>query len=230
MIAIEPNASTGGFIDLPFDPNGYFQNDIFMRGIGVDGLGGGGPLSNSEISALPPVSDHHAQFLSGLVGFSGGLVAGAVGASILGPVSLGMSQAALLAPFVPVFANALADQWADFQNSSVSEKAFAVGSLIGGSCGFGVSGVRAGTNVLKPLGRGVTGRIEAKNLVERLAMQEIIDNPYAGRVVKKSLGDPRWKGWAKMSNQNAHGIEIHFNALWDDSVIKAIDDFKFIDP
>ena len=57
-----------------------------------------------------------------------------------------------------------------------------------------------------------------------------MSNPTSGQIVKKSLSDPRWKGWVKMSNKNAHGVEIHYNALWENGVIKAIDDLKFIDP
>jgi hypothetical protein len=43
----------------------------------------------------------------------------------------------------------------------------------------------------------------------------------------KPLTDPRWKGWFKMTNFNAHGVEIHFNALYKDGKIIAVDDFKF---
>ena len=82
---------------------------------------------------------------------------------------------------------------------------------------------------LKPLGRGSTGRIVAQNLTEQLAMQEIISNPAAGMIIKKAISDSRWKGWSKMSNRTAHGVEIHYNALWKDGAIKAVDDFKFID-
>lgn len=32
-----------------------------------------------------------------------------------------------------------------------------------------------------------------------------------------------------MSNETAHGVEIHYNALWKNKRIIAVDDFKFID-
>ena len=85
--------------------------------------------------------------------------------------------------------------------------------------------------ILKPLGLGSTGRTEAANLSEQLAMKEIMSNPYAGKSIIKNMKDKsgRWNGWNKMTNKNAHGIEIHYNALWKDGVIKSIDDFKFID-
>ncbi|WP_211356973.1 hypothetical protein, partial [Phaeodactylibacter luteus] len=83
-------------------------------------------------------------------------------------------------------------------------------------------------NTLKPLGKGSTGRTVANNLTEQLAMQEIMKKPMLGQIIKKSLSDPRWLGWSKMSNKTAHGVEIHFNAFWENGVIKAIDDFKFI--
>lgn len=34
-------------------------------------------------------------------------------------------------------------------------------------------------------------------------------------------------GWGKISNKNVHGVEIHFKGIWENRVIKAIDDFKF---
>jgi hypothetical protein len=85
-------------------------------------------------------------------------------------------------------------------------------------------------NILKPLGLGSTGRTVANNLTEQLAMKEIMSNPSAGRTLIKKMKDAsgRWNGWSKMSNKTAHGVEIHYNALWENGVIKAIDDFKFI--
>ncbi|MDR2126568.1 MAG: hypothetical protein LBP63_07050, partial [Prevotellaceae bacterium] len=90
--------------------------------------------------------------------------------------------------------------------------------------------VKEGVKTLKPLGLGSTGRTEAINLTEQLAMKEIMSNPSAGQIIKKSLSDPRWQGWSKMTNKMAHGLEIHYNALWKNGVIKSIDDFKFIVP
>lgn len=70
----------------------------------------------------------------------------------------------------------------------------------------------------------------AENLTEQLAMKEIMSNPSSGKVLIQTMKDAsgRWSGWSKMSNKTAHGVEIHFNALWENGVIKAIDDFKFI--
>lgn len=96
-----------------------------------------------------------------------------------------------------------------------------------------LSGTRAAkgsTNLLKPLGLGSTGRTTAANLTEQLAMKEIMSNPSAGQIIKKSLSDPRWSGWSKMTNKTAHGVEIHYNALWKNGKIISIDDFKFITP
>lgn len=41
------------------------------------------------------------------------------------------------------------------------------------------------------------------------------------------LTDPRWLGWRKMTNTNAHGVEIHYVAKFENGVIVAVDDFKF---
>jgi RHS repeat-associated protein len=90
--------------------------------------------------------------------------------------------------------------------------------------------VKTSTSILKPLGLGSTGRTAAANLVEQLAMKEIMSNPTAGKTLINTMKDAsgRWNGWSKMSNRTAHGVEIHYNALWEDGVIKFIDDFKFI--
>lgn len=90
---------------------------------------------------------------------------------------------------------------------------------------------KTSTNLLKPLGLGSTGRTAAANLTEQLAMKEIISNPSSGKVLIQKMEDAsgRWSGWSKMSNKTAHGVEIHYNALWENGVIKAIDDFKFIE-
>lgn len=76
---------------------------------------------------------------------------------------------------------------------------------------------------------GSTGRVAAQNLAEELAMQEIISNPSAGKILIETMEDAsgRWHGWSKMTNKTAHGVEIHYNALWENGVIKAVDDFKF---
>jgi len=82
---------------------------------------------------------------------------------------------------------------------------------------------------LVPLGLGSTGRREAENLIEQLAMEEIMSNPEAGKILIDKMEDAtsRWNGWSKMSNKTAHGVEIHYNALWENGKITAIDDFKF---
>ena len=82
---------------------------------------------------------------------------------------------------------------------------------------------------LKPLGLGSTGRNVAKNLQEQLAMEEIMSHPSSGIILIKHINDSRWNGWSKMSNKKAHGIEIHYTALWKNNKIVAIDDFKFVD-
>lgn len=83
----------------------------------------------------------------------------------------------------------------------------------------------------KYVSKGSTGRTEAKNLNEKLAMKEIMSNPSSGVLFRdnKPLNDPRWKGWLKMSNMKAHGVEIHYNAQWKKGKIINVDDFKFID-
>jgi hypothetical protein len=89
-------------------------------------------------------------------------------------------------------------------------------------------GVELGVSLIEQ-GLGSTGRTEAANLTEQLAMEEIKTNPALGARIAgmKPLTDPRWQGWIKMTNNAAHGVEIHFNALFKDGVMTAVDDFKF---
>ena len=93
-------------------------------------------------------------------------------------------------------------------------------------------------NFLKPLGRGSTGRIQPKNLHEKLAMidaiaysgSDIILNDSKRKILTKiSINDPRWhysEGWVKAS-YDANGIEIHYVLKHENGIVKAVDDFKF---
>jgi hypothetical protein len=95
---------------------------------------------------------------------------------------------------------------------------------------WGARGGKAATKVLRlltPLGRGSTGRTVAKDLTEQMVMKEIMSNPTMGREIIRNLGDPRWSGWSKMSWRNA-GVEIHYVAKYENGVLVAVDDFKFI--
>jgi RHS repeat-associated protein len=59
---------------------------------------------------------------------------------------------------------------------------------------------------------GSTGRSEATNLTEQLAMKEAVSDPLAGTVTSVEMADTRWlasKGWVKMA-QNINGVEVHY--------------------
>ncbi|MFD9535101.1 polymorphic toxin-type HINT domain-containing protein [Streptomyces sp. NPDC060010] len=86
---------------------------------------------------------------------------------------------------------------------------------------------------LKPLGRGSTGRTAPNSLNEKLAMETVMANPTAGRVIplKKGMTDPRWMGsdgWVKMTrrvNMGAEGdVEIHYVM---NTITGHVDDYKF---
>ncbi len=84
---------------------------------------------------------------------------------------------------------------------------------------------------LKPLGRGNTGRSMPKDLREQLVMEEIMADPYLGKIIEfpQGMTDSRWHkndGWEKMRWRHEN-IEIHFVAQWINNIITAIDDFKF---
>jgi len=83
------------------------------------------------------------------------------------------------------------------------------------------------SNKLVPLGKGHTGRYEARNLSEQLAMKEILSDPTKGRPIIRNIKDGRWAGWTKMAWRHEQ-TEIHYVAKFDkNGKIIAIDDFKF---
>lgn len=79
----------------------------------------------------------------------------------------------------------------------------------------------------RPLGRGSTGRTNPLNLTEKLAMEQAMSDPSAGRILENvTMKDSRWlssEGWVKMS-QYINGAEIHYVF---NTITGAIDDFKF---
>lgn len=88
---------------------------------------------------------------------------------------------------------------------------------------------RAGKTILKPLGKGSTGRFLPNNLKEKLAMEQAISHAIDGKRVAlpRGMTDPRWpgsEGWEKMA-QNINGIEIHYVF---NRATGHMDDFKFV--
>ncbi|EXU75337.1 VENN motif pre-toxin domain-containing protein, partial [Erwinia mallotivora] len=76
------------------------------------------------------------------------------------------------------------------------------------------------------LGRGSTGRTEANSLQEKLAIEQALSNPEAGRQLPIPMTDKRWPredGWVKMA-QNINGVEIHYVRNTNTG---QVDDFKF---
>lgn len=86
---------------------------------------------------------------------------------------------------------------------------------------------------LRPLGKGSTGRTEPKNLLEKLAMEEIMFEPQKGFSIDIRMADPRWPqdaGWVKrgwLFKDPKNPIEIHYVAQCVKNKIVAVDDFKF---
>lgn len=97
--------------------------------------------------------------------------------------------------------------------------------IVGGSSS-GPKGAELPLLGTKPLGLGSTGRSTPTNLNEKLAMEQAISNPTAGRILPVPMTDARWpaaEGLVK-SAQNINGIEIHYVR---NSNTGAVDDFKF---
>ncbi|UOY06613.1 RHS repeat-associated core domain-containing protein [Muricauda sp. SCSIO 64092] len=92
--------------------------------------------------------------------------------------------------------------------------------------------IKAGGKTIQFLGRGSTGRAIANSLPEQLAMKEILSNPNLGRVVMEGMKDGRWAGWNKMqyTHRALDGTKttIHYVGQFENGVLKAVDDFKFV--
>ena len=81
--------------------------------------------------------------------------------------------------------------------------------------------------------KGTTGRTEARNLNEQLAMQQTMSNPCDGTIVNDvKMRDPRWsmkEGWIKMQQHYVFYDEskttIHYVI---NERLRMVDDFKFI--
>ena len=124
-------------------------------------------------------------------------------------------------------------------SSKETQKAFAELAYAGATSGAGSGNVKKATDKLrtllnkkeqqgsfKPLGLGSTGRTEPVNLTEKLAMEQAVSKPMAGRQLPIPMTDSRWPasaGWVKMS-QNVNGVEIHYVR---NVKTGAVDDFKF---
>lgn len=96
----------------------------------------------------------------------------------------------------------------------------------GGTKGFG-SNSGEKSYLVKPLGRGSTGRTTPNNLEEQLAMEEVMSSP-GGIDLPVEMTDTRWPasdGWVKRA-QNVNDVEIHYV---HNPKINEFDDFKFID-
>lgn len=90
--------------------------------------------------------------------------------------------------------------------------------------------------LVKPLGRGSTGRTEPQNLHEQLAMKEVMSDPLidSKEITRIPMTDPRWpkeEGWAKRQKiiypsliQEESNINLHYVYNY---ITKQFDDFKF---
>jgi hypothetical protein len=87
------------------------------------------------------------------------------------------------------------------------------------------------SDMIKPLGRGSTGRTIPNNLKEQLVMKEAMLNAFGVEkltVLKFPMTDPRWlykDGWEKVAYHN-DGVEVHFVR---NKLTQQVDDFKFKD-
>ena len=157
--------------------------------------------------------------LGGVIAAAVGGLAARLGGELVGRIVAGLVDAisALLRKVVDAFYELL--RWA-------AKPLPGVVSDIGARL-MGIIGNDLPRDVGAQTSLGSTGRVEATDLREQLAMQEVASHPSAGVVLKGvSMKDPRWPasaGWVKMA-QNVNGVSIHYVY---NTVSGAFDDFKF---
>ena len=103
------------------------------------------------------------------------------------------------------------------------------GLLVGGAYGYTLYQ----NNNIKIAGKGSTGRTEAKNLNEQLAMKQVISDPLNGaKQLDLIMQDSRWlasEGWVKMEYvvRLSNGMKVVIHYVYN-TVTKVFDDFKFV--
>ena len=103
------------------------------------------------------------------------------------------------------------------------------GLLVGGAYGYTLYQ----NNNIKIAGKGSTGRTEAKNLNEQLAMKHVISDPLNGaKQLDLIMQDSRWlasEGWVKMEYvvRLSNGMKVVIHYVYN-TVTKVFDDFKFV--
>lgn len=82
-------------------------------------------------------------------------------------------------------------------------------------------------------GKGSTGRTEAENLNEQLAMKQVMSNPLSGakELTNIKMNDSRWlssDGWAKMERtiRLSDGAKVVIHFVYN-TITGVFDDFKF---
>jgi len=119
-------------------------------------------------------------------------------------------------------------------SGSKSEMSLGAGLLLLDIISLGESSLITDTTatLLKPLMLGSTGRTVAYNLIEQMTMKQAIMHPELGMRIMENMGDPRWAGWTKMQlitqTQNGINVVVHYVAKWENGILVAIDDFKFV--
>jgi hypothetical protein len=81
-------------------------------------------------------------------------------------------------------------------------------------------------NIVRPLGRGSSGRTAPNNLKEKLSMEQVARNPKGIDLLNVKMTNKRWHGkdgWIKRA-QNINDIEIHY--VYNRKTGQ-VDDFKF---
>lgn len=172
---------------------------------------GGDPVNGSDPAGLGPIcvlgvclGFHPGNAVKGLANFGAGIANFVVSSVTAGHVHVP-------APFCGGLLGISFDigNWTGFAET--------------GLAGGGLGGAEADAGSVA----ASTGRTEAANLAEQLAMEAARADPAAGRILPVEMTDARWPasaGWVKMA-QNNIGVEVHyvFNTITHDA-----DDFKFV--
>ena len=218
-------AYCGGNPILYFDPNGtewyhWLAGGLLVAGAAVAVVVTAGGITPALCAVGAVASETSAATVSSTI------AAGAFIGSSIASYGTAAIDSALSSKSIDEF----------LASSSWETVAFTAGGLLaGGASGY----VLYSNEHITIVGKGSTGRVEAKNLNEQIAMKQVLSNPLDGATDLSQVGgrsiimsDPRWPaedGWIKMQNivvlHDKTKIVIHFVYNY---ILDVYDDFKFV--
>jgi hypothetical protein len=183
----------------------------------------GGSLSSSQVSSIQQTIGSAQSTLSSISNGGGATV-------VSGPTTWAPSVSPNTSSFMPNQINGVLPVTG---GNSPGGAAAGIGAVLLGAGAFAACAEFCTAGGIITGGLGSTGRTQAANLAEQLAMQEVKADPSIGAKILGNLGDPRWAGLTKMQyvKETSDGAKIVIHYVVDSvQNIRFVDDFKFIYP